>query len=93
MLNKAWYDKLTPAQKQIVDEASKKNIETDRKNLVEQDLKARDIIEKNKVKIYIVPDPERKRFKAAAEPAYKLMRDRFGAVLEDLQKAVQQASK
>jgi TRAP-type C4-dicarboxylate transport system substrate-binding protein len=93
MVNKNWYDKLTTAQKKIVDYAAMKDIAADREAMVKQDQESIKIIQ-SKMKIYIMPANERARLKAAAEPCYKMMRDKFGAqVVDDLLKAVEQASK
>jgi tripartite ATP-independent transporter DctP family solute receptor len=93
MINKNWYDKLTADQKKIVDEAAMKDIAADREAMIKQDQESLKVIQ-SKMKIYDMPTSERARLKAAAEPCFKMMQDKFGVqAVADLMKAVEQASK
>jgi C4-dicarboxylate-binding protein DctP len=89
MANKAWYDKLSRDQKQIVDSAARKSILMDRAEMTKVEAQSKKTIQDNKVAINVITTAERERFRTASEPAYQYAREKLGGnVLEEFQKAL-----
>jgi C4-dicarboxylate-binding protein DctP len=91
MANKAWFDKLSPDQKQIVEAAAQKSILADREEMGKVEAQSKKTIQDNKCTITVLPAAERGRLRVASGPAYQYAREKVGGgVLEEFEKALKQ---
>ncbi|WP_207261359.1 DctP family TRAP transporter solute-binding subunit [Desulfovibrio sp. Huiquan2017] len=99
LMNKAFYDSLTPAERTVVESAAKTAIVVSRgiANAIEASDRGLPFLSA-KMEIYTLPEAEKERFRAASQPIVKkYLEEHFGdegkAMLNAFLKAIEEASK
>lgn len=92
IVNKQWYDALSPEYRQIVAEAGRDAVLRDREELRNVEDAARQRVRDSGVEIYVVPAAERARFREAAKPAFDYIANQLGPeAIAELEAAVRVA--
>src|SRR5690606_24815096 len=93
MANRTWFDSLTPELRQIVAEAGRKAVLTDREAYREVERRSRDIV-RQAMNVHVLSKAERDELRRMAEPVYDQVRKELGPeAVDSLVRAVEEVQK